>query len=441
MRPHAMPETLDQWLEHLEALHPVGIDLGLERVAQVAERMGLISSSVSTPATSPAPSLIAPRVITVAGTNGKGSTLAMIEAVAAEHGLRVGSYTSPHLLRYNERVRLDGHEADDALLCRGFEAVERARLQVPAISLTYFEAGTLCAFWCLATAELDLAVLEVGLGGRLDAVNIVDADVAIVTTIALDHATFLGTDLAQIGREKAGIFRAGKPAVLGSQALPGSVAEEALRLNAPCYALGEAFSRSDVSEDGWAWQGQDEHQAPLSLSALPDPGLPLDNAATALQALSLAGIALDAAKTRQALSKVTLAGRMQWLGQWCVDVGHNPHAATYLATRLPDAPEGGQWWGLLGMLNDKDADGVIAPLVARIPHWVCVSLDGERGRSAEELAARITRLGGTVHHCAASPEAGAAWLAPRLATQDRVLATGSFFTVAALLAMPLPASA
>ncbi len=190
-----MPSTLAEWLNHLESLHPVGIDMGLERVSQVARRMGLLDRP------------LARQVITVAGTNGKGSTLAMIDAVARAHGLRTGTYTSPHLLRYNERVTLEGREASDQTLVEGFIQVEDARLEAPAISLTYFEAGTLCALWCLANAELDLAVLEVGLGGRLDAVNIIDADVAIVTTIALDHANFLGTDLAQIGREKAGIFR------------------------------------------------------------------------------------------------------------------------------------------------------------------------------------------------------------------------------------------
>ncbi|MDN6323098.1 MAG: bifunctional tetrahydrofolate synthase/dihydrofolate synthase, partial [Halomonas sp.] len=219
------PHSLAQWLQHLETLHPVGIDLGLERVSQVAQRMGLLSSP------------IAPCVITVAGTNGKGSTLAIIDNIARAHGQRVGTYTSPHLLRYNERVKIDGQEADDRLLVESFEQVERARLQPPEISLSYFEAGTLCGLWCLAGAELDLAVLEVGLGGRLDAVNIIDTDVAIVTTIAQDHANFLGTDLAQIGREKAGIFRAGRPAVLGSQTLPASVAECTQALAAPAFVL------------------------------------------------------------------------------------------------------------------------------------------------------------------------------------------------------------
>jgi len=274
--------------------------MGLERVSKVAKRMGLLSSP------------IAPRVITVAGTNGKGSTLAMIESIARAHGWRVGTYTSPHLLRYNERIKIDGQEAEDQLLVEGFEHVERARLQDDEISLTYFEAGTLCGLWCLANAELDLAVLEVGLGGRLDAVNIIDADVAIVTTIAQDHANFLGTDLAQIGREKAGIFRAGKPAVLGSQALPVSVFECAQSLAAPKFALGQQFTHQTMGEEysNWRWQGQQADGTSIVVDALPDPGLPIDNAATALQALVLAGMALVPAHVKVGLATVQLAGRL-----------------------------------------------------------------------------------------------------------------------------------
>ena len=423
-----MPNTLVEWLHHLETLHPVGIDMGLERVSLVAKRMGLLERP------------IAKQVITVAGTNGKGSTLAMIDAVARAHGLRAGTYTSPHLLRYNERVTVDGREASDQRLVEGFQQVENARLQEPSISLTYFEAGTLCALWCLANATLDIAILEVGLGGRLDAVNIIDADVAIVTTIALDHANFLGNDLEQIGREKAGIFRPLKPAVLGSQSLPPSVLESAIAIAAHSYALGTAFSHSAGETVGnpWCWHGLTADGSTLSLDGLPDPGLPIDNAATALQALALAGVTLQLNTVRKALRTVTLSGRMQWVGPWCLDVGHNPHAAHYVARRLPAPPKGGRQWALIGMLNDKDADGVIQALLPSITDWVCVTLEGERGRSADELAKRITSLGGHVYYCADSPAAGVAKLAKQLAPEDRVLATGSFFTVAELLAMPLP---
>lgn len=423
--------SLQQWLQHLEALHPVGIDMGLERVSQVAKRMGLLSSP------------IAPRVITVAGTNGKGSTLAMIDSVARAHGWRVGTYTSPHLLRYNERVNIDGQEADDQLLVQGFEQVERARLQGSEISLTYFEAGTLCGLWCLANAALDLAVLEVGLGGRLDAVNIIDADVAIVTTIAQDHASFLGTDLAQIGREKAGIFRANRPAVLGSQTLPSSVAECAQVLAAPMFGLGQQFAHQVMTSEPsrWRWQGQHGDGQRIVIDELPKPGLPLDNAATALQALVLAGLGLEKSRVQAAFSSVQLPGRLQWIGPWCLDVGHNPHAAEYVVRHLPRPPEGGRQWGLIGMLNDKDIDGVIQVLATCISDWVCVSLSGERGCQASELSQRIIAHGGRVHFRADSPQAGVDWLANVLTPNDRVLASGSFFTVAALLARPLPTGA
>jgi len=465
MSNQALPDTLPGWLARLEAAHPVGIDLGLERVAEVARRMGLFDAP------------LCERVITVAGTNGKGSTVAMLEALARIHGWVTATYTSPHLLRYNERLRLDGQEADDATLIAGFEAVEAARLAGEPVSLTYFEVGTLGALWAIARANADLAILEVGLGGRLDAVNIIDPDVAVITTVAQDHAAFLGTDLQGIGREKAGILRASRPAVLGSMTLPASVRQVADELGAEVYALGDAFQR-DGDGDGWRFWGQiagspfgvrpqpsrqvqhgalfqQRHPHPgsdpkragepnaaeaLELRDLPDPGLPLDNAATALQALSLAGVELSDEACRRALADVTLPGRMQWLGQWCLDVGHNPHAATYLATRLAARPCAGRTIALLGMLGDKDADGVIAALSPVVDAWVPASLAGERARTAGELAGRLMRHGGEVWHRGRSPVEAAEWLAARLAPDDRVLVCGSFFTVAEVLEGRLAAS-
>ncbi len=468
MSDHTLPDTLPAWLARLEAAHPVGIDLGLARVAEVARRMGLLEAPLSG------------RVITVAGTNGKGSTVAMLEALARAHGLSTAAYTSPHLLRYNERLRLDGREADDATLIAGFEAVEAARLAGEPVSLTYFEVGTLGALWAIARGRVDLAILEVGLGGRLDAVNIIDPDVAVITTVAQDHAAFLGTDLQGIGREKAGILRAGRPAVLGSTTLPESVREVAAELGARVYALDEDFSREGEG-DGWRFFGsvaevaplgsdpqvvgssviskgwgstqqrgqtprarhrarmRDKHlrvtpsSGPKSLTDLPDPGLPLDNAATALQTLILAGVDLDAQTCRGALAGVQLPGRMQWLGQWCLDVGHNPHAAGYLARRLAARPCRGRTLGLLGMLADKDADGVIAALSPVVDAWVPASLAGERARTADDLAERLALHGGEVWHRGGSPVEAADWLAARLAPEDRVLVCGSFFTVAEVL--------
>lgn len=425
-----MSSTLTEWLEHWERLHPVGIDMGLSRVREVARRMRLLASP------------LAPKVVTVAGTNGKGSTLALMAAVAGAHGLRVGTYTSPHLVRYNERVTLNGEPVSDEQLVAGFQAIEQARLKAPEVSLTYFEAGTLCALWCFANAELDLVLLEVGLGGRLDAVNIIDADIGIVTTIALDHANFLGTDLAQIGREKAGILRAHCPAVLGSEQLPASVAETANRLEAPLFTLGEAFRAVRHDNGQWTWHGQAADRQDMTLSPLPHPSLPMDNAATALQVLTLTGLSLDAEATQAALARVQLPGRMQWIGQWCLDVGHNPHAAAYVASRLQNTPlqeaPKGRLWCLIGMLDDKDAEAVIVKLLPVVTDWVCVSLAGPRGRSAETLATAIEHQGGRVHHCAATPEKGAEWLGHCLSSGDIVLATGSFFTVGALLETSLP---
>jgi dihydrofolate synthase / folylpolyglutamate synthase len=417
----ARPLSLADWLARLEAAHPVGIDLGLERVAEVARRLGLLQAP------------LAGQVITVAGTNGKGSTVALLEALGSAHGLTTAIYTSPHLVRYNERLRLDGVEADDALLVAGFAAVDRARLDGEPVSLTYFEAGTLCALWAIARQRPDLAVLEVGLGGRLDAVNVIDADVSVVTTVAQDHADFLGTDLERIGREKAGILRAGRPAVLGSGALPTSVREVADALGATVATLGQSFRRLGDGP-GWSWRGRDAAAVPLALDDLPDPGLPLDNAATALQAFVLAGFAPVEAACRRGLAAVSLPGRMQWLGRWCLDVAHNPHAASHVAGRLAARPCAGRTIALLGMLADKDADGVIAALAPAVDAWVVVGLPGSRGRPAADLAARLGSCDEDLLYRADSPALGAAWLATRLAEEDRVLVCGSFLTVGEVLA-------
>ena len=417
MNETASPTELEAWLRRLEAAHPVDIDLGLERVAEVAQRMGLFDGPV------------AERIISVAGTNGKGSTVAMLESLASQHGLSTATYTSPHLLRYNERLHLNGQEADDATLMDAFRAVEAARLAGEPVSLTYFEVGTLAALHAIRNLSPQLAILEVGLGGRLDAVNVVDADVAVVTTIALDHAAFLGDDLASIGREKAGIMRSGRPAVLGSRSLPASVREAADSLPAPVFALDEAYGLEQEAAT-WHWW----RRAGERITHLPDPGLPLDNAATALAALALAGITLSPEACRAAMANVRLPGRMQWEGAWCLDVGHNPQAATYVATRLAERGVAGKTYALIGMLGDKDADGVIEALSPVIDAWVPASLEGSRARSADDLAACLLRHGQEVVARAASPTAGAHWLEGRLEPEDRVLVCGSFFTVAEVLA-------
>lgn len=413
--------TLDDWLYRLESQHPVAIDLGLERVKAVAERLGLLSRP------------LARRVIVVAGTNGKGSTVAMLERLGRAHGLTTASYTSPHLIRYNERLCFEGVPASDELLVVAFEQVEAARLAGEVISLTYFEAGTLAALHAIGERAPDLAILEVGLGGRLDAVNVIDSDVAVITTIAHDHADFLGNDLEGIGREKAGILRLGRPAVLGSRSLPASVSARIAELEVSDHWLGQAFERDEIPAGGWRWRGEDASGRPLVLDELPDPGLPLDNAAAALQSLSLCGLELHPEAAREAFATVSLAGRMQWLGQWCFDVAHNPHAATYVASRLAGRSRPARRIGLLGVLDNKDAEALVQSLAPAIDRWLPVGLAGPRGRSSENLAACVERAGGEILLQAASPAAGVAALIPLLTAEDEVLVCGSFFTVAEAL--------
>jgi len=288
--------NLDQWLAHQQLQHPDAIALGLDRVRTVARRLGL---------TRPAA-----RVITVAGTNGKGSTVAFIEAIARAAGLRVGAYTSPHLLRYNERVRIDGIDADDDALVAAFERIETARVlgDGEPIQLTYFEYGTLAALALLEDAQLDLAILEVGLGGRLDAVNIIDADVSVITTVDLDHQDWLGTDRESIGLEKAGVMRAGKPVVLGERDPPASVLRHAYKIGASAIRAGCDYLVDDLP-DGWRWR------EPGYAIDLPEPGLAAPaqraNAAAAIAALRATDIAITNAAIVEGVHSVRLPARLQ----------------------------------------------------------------------------------------------------------------------------------
>ena len=454
--------SLDEWLTRLEHQHPVSIDMGLARVLCVARRLGLVGAGARR---------LGGRIITVAGTNGKGSTVAMLEALGRAHGLSTATYTSPHLLHYNERLSFNGHYVSDAALVTAFEQVDSARHSglsasgepvddEGVISLTYFEAGTLAGLWLIAQQQPQLAILEVGLGGRLDAVNIIDCDVAMIITVAQDHAAFLGTDLENIGFEKAGILRAGKPAVFGSDVLPSSCAAHARTLGVTPQVLWQDFrwqaaaefvngnvnSSVKVSVDGstdhsatsqWQWQ---RLSAPaLTFDALPDPGLPRDNAASALNALVEAGIELNAECVQQAMASVKLKGRMQWLTRhgrdWCLDVGHNPHAASYLASRLAAHdlrcardPATQPRRALLAMLGDKDAAGVIQALAPVVDGFVVATLDGERSRQASELAAVVRHCGGEVLAECETVTAAAEWLV-RETSAGEVLVCGSFFTV------------
>ena len=260
----------------------------------------------------------------------------------------------------------------------------------------------------------------------------VDPDIAVITTIAHDHADFLGDDLDGIGFEKAGILRQERPAVLGSRELPASVSARLEALAAPAYWLGQAFA-PEAHDGGWRWQGSDAQGARYELDSLPDPGLPLDNAAVALQVLTLLGITPQGDAVREALATVSLPGRLQWLGNWCLDVAHNPHAAAYVAERLAARPQPARRIGLLGVLGDKDAEALIAALGSAVDAWVAVGLDGPRGRSAAKLGEAIESVGAPLLACCDSPVAGVAWLRERLGADEEVLVCGSFLTVAEAL--------
>lgn len=414
--------TLAQWLAWLEQLHPSAIDMGLERSRQVMQRLGLTR--------------LAPLQVVVTGTNGKGSTCAMLASLLQAQGLKVGIYSSPHLLTYNERVSLNGEQVADQALCEAFAAVETARGDT---TLTYFEMGTLAAFWLFARAGLDAVVLEVGLGGRLDAVNLVDADLALVTSIGLDHAEYLGDTRESVAFEKAGIFRAGVPALVGDLDPPAPLLEQAQALGCPLSLRGRDYNLH-VGAGQWAWQGTGRDGQPLVLSDLPLLDLPMENAALALQGYALLGLAWQPEVLAHALSAARVTGRLdrrqvEWNGrqvQLMLDVGHNPHAALYLRERLQARPVAGQRVAVFGLLADKDLPGVVGPLASAFVRWSVAPLPTPRSRPADELAQALANLGASV----ASHDSVAAALAfecERAGEGDEIVVFGSFFCVAQAL--------
>ncbi|AIR91540.1 bifunctional tetrahydrofolate synthase/dihydrofolate synthase [Pseudomonas cremoricolorata] len=416
------PQTLGQWLAYLEQLHPAAIDMGLERCQQVLARLDL--------------GTLAPRVVTVTGTNGKGSTCALVASLLQSQGLRVGVYSSPHLLRYNERVRVDGVEVSDEQLCEAFAALEAARGE---ISLTYFEMGTLAAFWLFSRASLDALVLEVGLGGRLDAVNLVDADLALVTSIGVDHIEYLGDTRESVAFEKAGIFRAGKPALCGDLDPPLPLLEKAAELGCPLSLRGRDFDLA-VTDRHWHWRGTGVDGRPVELRDLPLLDLPMENAALALQAFLLMDLPWQPARVQQALLDTRMVGRLdrRTLG-WCgkqvellLDVGHNPHAAHYLAVRLAQRGRAGRRLAVFGLLSDKDLEGVVAPLAGLVDTWAVAPLQTPRSRPAADLVETLTNLGAAVKSYPSVDAAleGQCTLAD---AGDQILLFGSFFCVAEAL--------
>ncbi|HCD5407200.1 TPA: bifunctional tetrahydrofolate synthase/dihydrofolate synthase [Klebsiella oxytoca] len=396
---------LATWLSYLEHLHSKTIDLGLARVSEVAQRMAVIKP--------------APFVFTVAGTNGKGTTCRTLESVLMAAGYKVGVYSSPHLVRYTERVRVQGEELPELAHTTSFAEIEAARGD---ISLSYFEFGTLSALWLFQQARLDVVILEVGLGGRLDATNIVDADVAVVTSIALDHTDWLGPDRESIGREKAGIFRSGKPAIVGEPDMPLTIAEVASEKGALLLRRGVDW-QYDASEQGWSFRDRQG-----ALNDLPLPRVPLPNAATALAALRASGLKVKEQAMRDGIQNAMLPGRFQIISEaprTILDVAHNPHAAAYLAGRLKTLSKTGRVLAVVGMLHDKDIAGTLTNLQAEVDDWYCAPLEGPRGATAEQLLEHL-RAGKVYTSVAQAWHAAMADARP----EDTVLVCGSFHTVA-----------
>ena len=418
-----MRKDLAGWLAYIEQQHPQTIALGLERVERMRDAMGL------------APAV---PVITVAGTNGKGSTCAMLEAVLSAAGYRVGLYTSPHLLRYNERVRIAGREADGGVLVSAFARVEEARREkAGGTKLTYFEFGTLAAVDLFLRSAVDVLVLEVGMGGRLDAVNAFDADCAIVTSISLDHMDYLGATREAIGHEKAGIFRAGRPAVLADPEPPESVLAHAQAIGARLLRVGHEFGYR-AEGDQWLYWGPTGGKPGLPYPALRGR-IQLLNASAACAALDTLQQRLPVSmqQLRRGLAEVELRGRFQVLPgspALVLDVGHNPQAAAVLSDNLSDLAPCSDTWAVFGMLRDKDIAGVVKLLAQRVDHWMVCTLPPPRGAQAAELAQALRQAGVEAVRMFENPALAYAAACSEAADDDRIVVFGSFHTVADVLA-------
>ena len=433
------PSDLAGWLAYLERLHPKAIAMGLERVNQVKNALQLNPTFP---------------IITVAGTNGKGSTCAMLEAILTHAGHKVACYTSPHLLHYNERVRVACHNASDDELCRAFAAVEAAR---GAVALTYFEFGTLAAMWHFMHSEVDVAVLEVGLGGRLDAVNVFDPSCAVITCVDIDHTDFLGNTRDSIGFEKAGIYRGGVAAICGDDNPPQTVVARAQEIGADYQKIGThfGFTEHDDKWDFWSHTpspasarglGRGEMQAlSPAVQNLPKPLLTghfqLSNAACALAALQALPLGVDEEAMRAGLLETTLQGRFQQIAEQpevIVDVAHNPHAAQSLAQNLSQQPGSGKTIAVFAMLADKDMAGVVRALQSEIDIWVVAGIQQGRGAGHEALAQIVRGVLPQATIIVCETVTAAYTQACRSAAEnDRIVAFGSFYTVADVLRVSL----
>ncbi len=405
---------LSDWLERLASFSPHEIELGLDRTATVLDRLALARPA---------------NVLTVAGTNGKGSSVALAESLCRSGGSLVGAYTSPHVRRYNERIVVDGKVASDREIVAAFERVDAARGDVP---LTYFEFGTLAALAVFADRGVDQAILEVGMGGRLDAVNAIDPDASLITNISLDHCDWLGDDVEAIGREKAGIMRNSRPTVFASREVPRSVLETASTTGAELILAGRDYDWS-VGDGVWHWRGRQ-----LALEGLSAPALEglaqFGNAAGVLALLEAAGFEglLEKDRVNRALGSLSVAGRMQRVisdRRWLLDVAHNPAAAEALAAALGSATPEGRTVAIVGMRDDKDVDGLVAVLAPHVDAWIGVQLDDARSFDVRELARRVANASGKA--CLETPTVEAALEAARASSgsDDRVVVTGSFYLV------------
>ncbi len=401
--------SLEMWLDYLTNIHSSAIDLGLDRVQAVADKANL---------TKPAPT-----VITVAGTNGKGSTCALMEAILLDAGYSVGVYSSPHLIRYNERVRINGVDVKDAMHCQAFDYIEKQRGD---ISLSLFEFGTLAALRIFQTEQVDVVLLEVGLGGRLDATNVVDHDVSVITSLAIDHVDWLGDDINVIGFEKAGIYRSGKPAICGQPTPPATVAAHADDIKADFFQVGIQFNYQ-LTDKGWHWSS-----GAFELEDLPVPSLPLPNAATALMALGASGLELTDINIVNGLNNAQLAGRMQVLQsepEIVLDVAHNPHSAEYLTEKVKCQYAGKNIHVVIAMLHDKDIKSTLETLAPIATKWYPASLTGPRAATADELCQHLPH-GQTQFQTPVEAFESARGNAGQ---EDVILVVGSFHTVGEVL--------
>lgn len=413
-------DSLPAWLQWLETCHPREIDLGLERVNSVAQRLELSFAGV--------------KVLTVAGTNGKGSCVALLSSLLTAAGYRTAAYTSPHLLNYNERIVIAGEAVNDGEIVAAFDRIDRAR---QSISLTYFEFGTLAALDIFNRHALDVIILEVGLGGRLDAVNIIDADVAVITSIAIDHQDWLGDDREKIGWEKAGIVRRGKPLVCGDLDPPESIRQAVIKAGARLYQRDEHFRVLDLPNQCWQWQGEGLDANICQLDNLPQPVLSIDNVATALQAIELLDLPIDSS-IYPMLASITLPGRFEqqlYRGhQLILDVAHNPAAARHLAGSLQQTGCSGRTFMLLAMMGDKDCAGLISELESSVDAWYLVDFKNlPRVMAASELARYIHRQTGVEPAIYPSPEEGLNAILEVMSDVDRLVVAGSFLLVADVL--------